>query len=190
MLGRCALGLHCIYAHDPAKVAICRNFLKVGQCSLGQHCDLSHELSYERVPACIHFVKGNCAKSDCRYPHVRTNAAASVCRDFSTLGYCVRGVSCSQRHVFECPDFSESGNCASKNCQLLHIYSAGHLRQQASAILPSTGLADQTNSVNSRESSSSESSLLEVMSFDIDAQTNQSGPGRETLSGEPDFVSL
>jgi hypothetical protein len=46
-------------------------------------------------------------------------------------GYCERGAKCPDRHVFECPDFSNSGACKNKGCKLLHRERASVLRHRA-----------------------------------------------------------
>ncbi|EME89224.1 uncharacterized protein MYCFIDRAFT_23661, partial [Pseudocercospora fijiensis CIRAD86] len=115
------------------KVAICKDFL-YKSCPAGVNCDLSHEPSYERVPACTHFLRGNCTKTACLYPHVNVSFDAPVCRPFATLGFCSKGVSCGDRHVFECPDYANAGHCANikkGKCPLPHIDRAGTLRKAA-----------------------------------------------------------
>lgn len=87
-IGQCVRGPLCPYIHDPLTVAICKNFLQKGSCPAGDFCDLSHDPSPERVPACLHFLRGNCSNPSCRYAHVRVNPSAQVCREFATLGYC------------------------------------------------------------------------------------------------------
>ncbi|KAK6078772.1 hypothetical protein SCUP234_06110 [Seiridium cupressi] len=54
-----------------------------------------------------------------------------VCRDFGFNGYCERGAKCPDRHVFECPDFSNTGICKTKGCKLLHRERASVLRSKA-----------------------------------------------------------
>lgn len=131
MIGRCPLGSRCPFGHDPAKVAVCRDFLKHGECQQDQNCDLSHELTYERVPACVHFIRGTCFKSACRYPHVRVKPAAEICWAFSCFGFCSRGTSCPAQHRFECPGYFEEGKCLNAQCRLRHVDRAGQLRQHA-----------------------------------------------------------
>lgn len=56
-----------------------------------------------------------------------------MCRDFATYGYCEKGVKCDQQHVFECPDFAETGACsklALGQCKLTHVTHA-HLERRA-----------------------------------------------------------
>ena len=124
---------------------MCPTFLQTGNCPAGESCDLSHEPTPERVPTCLHFLRGRCSNSICRYAHVRVNPSALVCRDFSTLGYCSRGATCSGRHVHECPNWSNSGACHDKKCRLPHIDRAGQIRKQAANALESKRSGDGTN---------------------------------------------
>lgn len=132
--GNCPHGPTCNDRHDPSRIAICKEFFATGFCQAGKSCDLSHEPSYHRVPACIHFLRGNCTKSACRYAHVNVPASVLVCRPFATLGYCSKGVKCGNRHVFECPDYTNLGHCAAREkraCTLPHIDHANTLRKAA-----------------------------------------------------------
>lgn len=110
---------------------MCKEFLKEGKCAQGEACDLSHELGPERVPNCLHYAKGNCAKANCQYTHSKAPPGAPVCRAFGRLGYCAKGADCDERHVFECPDFSNTGRCKTRGCKLLHRERASVLRVQA-----------------------------------------------------------
>jgi len=47
-------------------------------------------------------------------------------------GYCDKGDECEERHVFECPDFSNTGKCKKKGCKLLHRERASVLRKRTS----------------------------------------------------------
>jgi len=72
------------------------------------------------MPYCTHFP--NCRKgSDCSFPHVHVARGARVCPSFGSLGWCDRGLSCSDKHVRECPEFSEKGTCSTSGCRLPHI---------------------------------------------------------------------
>ena len=94
-------------------------------------CTLSHHPDAHRSPTCLHFNRGHCDKeSNCRYAHIKTNPSAPVCRDFALLGYCQRGSECDERHVFECPDFSEKGICSRRGCKLPHIDTAVTVRKR------------------------------------------------------------
>ncbi|MDI1491425.1 MAG: hypothetical protein OHK93_002634 [Ramalina farinacea] len=112
---------------------MCRDFLQTGTCPAGDSCDLSHDPTPERVPACLHFLRGKCSNSPCRYAHVRVNPAALVCRDFAILGYCGKGVNCLERHIHECPDYANTGTCRNTKCALPHVDRAGQIRKRAAA---------------------------------------------------------
>ncbi|KEQ80255.1 hypothetical protein M438DRAFT_368786 [Aureobasidium pullulans EXF-150] len=127
--GMCANGNRCHYTHDPNKTAICKDFLRTGRCVAGEACNLSHESTPHRVPACTHFLRGNCTNPDCRYAHVAVNPSAPVCRAFGTIGYCEKGADCTERHMFECPDYANTGVCRNKKCRLPHVDTAGNLRK-------------------------------------------------------------
>ncbi|EEU48592.1 uncharacterized protein NECHADRAFT_98820 [Fusarium vanettenii 77-13-4] len=131
--GSCSKGPRCRYIHDPNKVALCKDFLKEGRCINGESCDLSHDMTAERTPNCLHFAKGHCAKADCPYTHSKASPAAPVCRDFGFNGYCSKGAECAERHVFECPDFSNTGRCRVKGCKLPHRERASVLRNRIKA---------------------------------------------------------
>lgn len=131
--GSCPKGPMCRFVHNHAKVAACKDFLQKGSCVYGDHCDLSHDLTPERTPHCVHFAKGNCSKDDCSYTHRMLSPDAQVCRDFGFYGYCDKGISCSDRHTNECPDFSNTGVCKNKHCKLPHRERAHILRQAAAA---------------------------------------------------------
>ncbi|KAG5750805.1 hypothetical protein H9Q69_004509 [Fusarium xylarioides] len=131
--GSCTKGPRCRYIHDPNKVALCKDILKDGQCVNGESCDLSHDMTPERTPNCLHFAKGHCAKADCPYTHSKASPAAPVCRNFGFTGYCEIGAECTDRHVFECPDFSNTGRCKVKGCKLPHRERASVLRNKTNA---------------------------------------------------------
>jgi hypothetical protein len=180
------LGPRCPYIHDASKVAVCRDFLRNGHCSQGQFCDLSHDLTYERIPACVHFLRGNCSKQPCKYPHVHVNPAAPICKVFTKLGYCSKGVSCQERHVFECPDYSETGKCDNPNCRLPHVDRAGQLRQQASEDATSNRSPQDTTSTDIPSEPPLEDS--DVDSDDLDELMLDSEDIDQTLSQQQDFV--
>ena len=118
--GVCTKGLTCPYLHDPAKVSICPRFLR-NSCPLpSTACPLSHIPDVHRMPHCLHFPYCNKGTA-CLYTHVHVSPTAKVCKDFVTLGWCERGLECKERHVWECPDFSESGKCSRRGCKLPHV---------------------------------------------------------------------
>ncbi|KAJ7108869.1 hypothetical protein C8R43DRAFT_1043778 [Mycena crocata] len=128
--GTCSRGLTCLYQHDPAKIAICWNFLQ-GNCpNTAASCNLSHDPTPERTPLCLHFLnKGRCTRAACPFPHVNVGARMGVCRDFAVLGFCAHGLECDKQHVRECPDFAERGACATKGCKLPHVIRANRTRK-------------------------------------------------------------
>ncbi|KAF8540912.1 hypothetical protein BDD12DRAFT_831429 [Trichophaea hybrida] len=165
--GQCKHGLSCPYVHNPNEVAICPRFLASDSCQDGDMCDLSHDPTPHRVPACHHFLRGNCSKPDCRYAHVRVNPGASVCRRFATLGYCPKGADCTERHVHECPEFDETGVCTDEKCKLPHIERAGRRRAAAAA----TAIAEKAKSSSNDDSSfnSSDEDDIESIGSDVDS---------------------
>ncbi|KAF9880049.1 hypothetical protein CkaCkLH20_02860 [Colletotrichum karsti] len=130
LTGSCAKGPGCRYIHDASRVAVCRELLHKGTCAHEESCDLSHDLTPQRIPTCVHFIKGNCANPNCHYAHSSVSPGALVCHSFGKYGYCDKGDSCEERHVFECPDFSNTGKCKTKGCKLLHRERASVLRKR------------------------------------------------------------
>ncbi|KAI1142162.1 hypothetical protein F5Y05DRAFT_402135 [Hypoxylon sp. FL0543] len=127
--GSCSKGPGCRYIHDASKTAICRDYLLKGKCLQGDDCDLSHDITEERTPLCMHFAKGNCHNPSCSYIHAEHSPSDPVCRSFGIYGYCEKGAQCPDRHVFECPDFSNTGVCRNKGCKRPHIERASVLRK-------------------------------------------------------------
>lgn len=126
MTGTCARGLSCPYTHSPTHVALCPLYLS-NKCK-DPNCDLSHNATPHNAPLCHHFQRGNCSNPNCQYSHMKLAPDAKICRDFATTGYCDKGSSCTDRHVFECPDFEATGKCANaekKRCKLKHVFRAG-----------------------------------------------------------------
>ncbi|CAL1715013.1 unnamed protein product [Somion occarium] len=150
--GACNRGLTCPYQHDPAKIAICWNFLQ-GNCpNTSETCNLSHDPTPERTPLCVHFANnGRCTRQNCPFPHVRVGQRHGVCRDFAVLGYCEKGLDCDKQHVRECPDFAEHGACTTKGCKLPHVIRASRTRKTAAvppASSPSSGTGTPHGSTN------------------------------------------
>ncbi|KAH8820403.1 hypothetical protein F5884DRAFT_866140 [Xylogone sp. PMI_703] len=160
--GSCTKGPKCPYIHDASKVAICKEFLQTGSCPSGDSCDLSHELTPERTPICMHFMKGNCSNPNCRYAHVRVAPNALICRPFAVYGYCEKGASCQDKHAHECPDFSNTGVCNTKGCKLPHRYKASVIRKQAAR--GEAGAEDSSSDVSSDEEEEEE-----IDSDDVDS---------------------
>ena len=129
-IGTCTKGQRCPYIHDETKVAACKELLFKQLCPQGPSCNLSHDLTPERTPHCLHFQKGSCAKEKCPFAHVRVSLTAPVCAIFPVYGYCEEGATCPNKHVFECPEFSNTGNCPNTRCKLPHIHKAANIRRQ------------------------------------------------------------
>lgn len=130
-------------------MAVCKEFLIRGECRAGESCDLSHDLTAERTPSCLHFAKGNCAKSKaCRFAHIELPAGAPNCRDFGIYGYCEKGSSCRERHLVECPDFTNTGTCSAPNCKLLHRERASVLRRATASGGPMVTTRNSDDDIN------------------------------------------
>ncbi|KAI9894170.1 MAG: hypothetical protein M1814_004024 [Vezdaea aestivalis] len=185
--GTCQKGSRCRYIHDPKKVAICKDFLKTGVCS-SIDCDLSHDLTPERVPVCVHFLKGRCSKADCRFTHVAVAPDARVCPEFARLGYCEAGAKCAKKHVNECPSYADTGTCSKKDCQLKHIDRASKLRKAGYNMSHSNKESGDDDIVSSDEAGYDE---IGSDDFDSDGFTEDllpDGGDSTDLNGEADFV--
>jgi hypothetical protein len=188
-VGMCAHGNRCRYTHDPSKIAVCKDFLRSGRCAAGDACNLSHETTPHRVPACTHFLRGNCTNPDCRYAHVAVNPAAPACRAFGTIGYCEKGAECTERHVFECPDYANTGICRNKKCRLPHVDTAGNMRKAKTA-------ETKTDEAETSDLSSDEESYDGIDYDDVDSDDfsdNEVMGGTEgdhELSQQQDYVGF
>lgn len=178
--GSCPKGPSCRYQHDPNRTAVCKEFLKDGKCVNGDSCDLSHELTAHRVPNCLHFAKGNCSKPDCPYTHSKAESSAWVCSAFGWYGFCKEGADCAKRHVFECPDFSNTGICKTRGCKLLHRERASVLRNKAKADVA----MDEDVSSDEESHDSDDVDSDEVAEF-IDADSDDSD-----FENQKDFIPL
>lgn len=175
----------CRYIHDPSRVAACKEFLQKGTCPAGDQCDLSHDLIPERTPHCVHFAKGNCRASECSYTHRILPLGAPVCQSFGIYGYCDKGISCSDRHVFECPDFSNTGVCKTKGCKLPHRERASVLRKANAALVEQNASEDDEDDLSSDDGNNS------VSSDDVDSDEVEEFVGEEDpMDFEKDFISL
>ncbi|GAB1311414.1 hypothetical protein MFIFM68171_01624 [Madurella fahalii] len=189
MTGSCTQGPRCRYVHDPHKVAICKDFLQHGSCPSGEHCDLSHDPTPERTPTCLHFARDSCTKSDCKYAHMKVSPAAPVCRAFGFYGYCDKGASCPDRHVFECPDFSNTGICKIRGCKLPHRERASVLRRGASGRDTASMEDDEMEDLSSDEDGESIDSD-DVDSDEVDEFIGQDETGGLDFTEQRDFIEL
>ncbi|KIW01044.1 uncharacterized protein PV09_07558 [Verruconis gallopava] len=121
----------CRFNHDPSKVAVCKTFLHKRSCPAGSSCPLSHDLTPHRTPVCMFFARGNCTNDNCQYVHSMPKDGAIVCEAFARLGYCEAGENCPHLHVFECPDYANTGKCDKEDCHLPHVQRASQLRRLA-----------------------------------------------------------
>lgn len=176
-------------------MAICKDFLQTGKCRSGDSCDLSHEPSPHRSPVCVHFLRGRCSNPECRYTHVRVTPGAPVCRDFAVLGYCEKGAECTDRHVYECPDYANTGVCKKKKCTLPHVDRAGQLRKVTTAGKTPPGGEGEEEDVSSEEEEYDEIDSDDVDSDELDSDEDEpmmefveGGTDDRELSGQQDFV--
>ncbi|KAF2806622.1 uncharacterized protein BDZ99DRAFT_465419 [Mytilinidion resinicola] len=184
--GSCARGPTCRFVHDIDKLAICKEFLTKGKCALGDGCELSHTPTPNRVPACLHFVRGNCTNDKCRYAHVRINPTAPVCRAFGRLGYCDKGADCPDRHMFECPDYANKGMCRNAKCRLLHVDRASQLRSKAAAADSLAASEDD----DYQDISSDEEVFGDSDDFDSEGLDDDSDIIGHGLSQQEDYVRI
>ncbi|KAL8699251.1 MAG: hypothetical protein Q9224_001499 [Gallowayella concinna] len=198
-LGHCNKGPACLYQHNPTAVAMCSIYLQKGTCPAADSCDLSHEPTPERVPACIHFLRGKCSNLSCRYAHVRVKPSAPVCKDFASLGYCGKGADCSNRHIHECPDYANAGACRKRKCDLPHVDRAGQIRKHAanSADTRSTVDGMETSQANDSDLSSDEDDFADTDGDDIDSDDlndefieGVDGSTQQGVVEQDDFLSI
>jgi len=129
-------------------------------------------------------MKGNCANANCHYAHSKVPPSAPVCRAFGILGYCEEGLECHCRHVFECPDFSNTGTCKNKGCKLLHRERASVLRKR----LPNEAVGDtEMDDISSDDEP--------VDSDDVDSDEVEEFLGNDEADGseftdQRDFISF
>ncbi|KAK0948254.1 hypothetical protein LTR29_000371 [Friedmanniomyces endolithicus] len=190
LTGTCPYGSQCRFAHDPDKVVICKDFLRTGTCALGSNCDMSHEMTYHRVSACQYFLRGNCTKSACRYPHLFVSPAAPVCRAFATLGFCAKGPDCDKRHVLECPDHANHGFCAvhaKGKCSLPHPERASIIRKAAKR-QSKTGSDAESDISSDAEDKIDE--MDDIDSDDEDVILTGFSDNLHELSQQNDFISF
>ena len=187
-LGYCPRGAQCPGIHDPDKIALCPSALRRTNCSAGDACDLSHTLTPKTTPTCTHYLLGRCMKDQCLYSHSAVDSSSAVCRDFAFLGYCQQGQSCKQRHLRECPDYTNDGRCRIRNCALPHVDRASQMRKR---------LANKTeDAMDVDDDQSSEEGLYDgIDSDDLDSDDLDSPPEQvfgvnTTELTEQDFIGF
>lgn len=134
----------------------------------------------------MHYAKGHCSKDDqCPYTHRVLPPGAPVCRDFGLYGYCDKGISCSDRHSFECPDFSNTGVCKTKGCKLPHRERANVLRRAAAR--------EQSAEVDDGDDPSSDDDGDSIGSDEVDSDEVDEFVGADDSAGfdsQQDFIGL
>ncbi|XP_046736290.1 zinc finger CCCH domain-containing protein 3 [Diprion similis] len=117
----------CPRLHDKKQVALCRNFLQ-GKCLL-DNCPMSHAVCPEKMPTCKYFLEGCCNRDQCPYLHVKVSPNTPICTQF-LQGYCAEANKCKLRHVYVCPEFERSENCAKgKYCPYPHKSGSAERKQ-------------------------------------------------------------
>jgi len=116
---------------------------------------------------------------------VKVSPAAPVCRAFGIYGYCDKGAECPDRHVFECPDFSNTGVCKSKRCKLPHRERASMLRK-AKAKESTDGDQEMEDVSSDEESVDSD----DVDSDEVDEFIGQDEAGDPDFAAQMDFIAL
>ncbi|GME22232.1 Zinc finger CCCH-type protein [Neofusicoccum parvum] len=150
----------CRYLHDPNRVAICKDYLLRGNCALGDGCDLSHDPTPNRVPACVHFLRGNCTNDDCRYAHIRVNPSGPVCL------------------------------CRNPKCRLPHVDRAGQIRKAAAAQTANTELGSPDLSSDDEYDEIDSDDVDSEDEIEEDILMRGSDEHEHELSQQQDFVSF
>jgi hypothetical protein len=117
---------------------------------------------------------------------------ALVCEGFARLGYCEAGADCPNLHVFECPDYSNKGNCDVKpRCYLPHVKRAGQLRRLNGA----RNSADPSSNDHSEAERSAEPEpkdarvgFYEDVTGEVTASANDDGD--TSFQEQDDFIRL
>ncbi|CAL3966322.1 unnamed protein product [Diplocarpon coronariae] len=165
----------------------CKVFSNKGSCAMGPDCAFTHDPSkVARTPSCVHFARGNCSNASCRYSHVRVSPAALVCNAFGNYGYCEKGATCTERHVHECPAFSNTGKCNTKRCSLTH-------REKASVMRSNMARTEESTEDNKDDISSDEEGFG---SEDVDSDEveeffrEEDGGIDEDIPQQQDYVAI
>ena len=110
-----------------------------------------------------------------------------------------KGAECTDRHVYECPDYANTGVCKKKKCTLPHVDRAGRLRKATAASKSETTTPPDGEDAE-EDVSSEEEEYDEIDSDDVDSDELESdedepmvefvegGTDDQELSGQQDFV--
>ncbi|SPN97070.1 related to YTH1 Protein of the 3` processing complex [Cephalotrichum gorgonifer] len=112
----------------------------------------------------------------------RPRQSAPVCRRFGLYGYCDNGSKCTERHVFECPDFSNTGKCKIKGCKLVHRERASVLRKAGQR-----GGDDDTEDVSSDSDSVASD---DVDSDEVEELFGDDDPDQSGFTQQKDYISF
>ncbi|ORX46426.1 hypothetical protein BCR36DRAFT_414086 [Piromyces finnis] len=147
----------CRYIHDPDHISLCPRFLK-GNCQ-DKNCLLDHSKNPKKLPLCIHFQNGKCLNENCPYVHVKLSEDTPVCKDFAMKGLCEKGLSCLNKHLYQCPEFANTGKCTNIKCIFLHVNSKSQPKPVTSNNKSNQGNVNNMNSEGNNDNSSSSSGL-------------------------------
>ncbi|EXJ82104.1 hypothetical protein A1O1_08173 [Capronia coronata CBS 617.96] len=180
--GSCRYGIKCFGAHDPNKLALCPSVSRGVSCFAGPRCSLSHVPSPERSPLCLFFQLGRCSRDNCVYAHTVVNPTAPLCTDFAYAGYCDKGTQCGYRHLRQCPEFTNTGECQDNYCRLPHV-----VRSTRTKMRDSNGSGTSAGSgtlVGSPDDEKWDDELDSGSPVTVDR-----APAEEYMSGPGDFAS-
>ena len=106
-----------------------------------------------------------------------------MCRQFGLYGYCEKGSQCAERHVFECPDFSNTGKCKTKGCKLVHRERASVLRKAGHQEGGNGGLEDLSSDSDSVASD-------DVDSDEVEEFFGDDNPDQTAFQEQRDYISF
>lgn len=89
-----------------------------------------------------------------------------------------------ERHVFECPDYANTGVCRRKNCALPHIDRAGRIRQMTSNKTESSDVAMGNNGEGEEDDISSDEEYEQSDSDDVSSDGESEDEPVLILAGE------
>ena len=122
---------------------------------------------------------------------MRVNPSAPVCRDFAILGYCGKGARCLNRHIHECPDYANTGNCHKAKCRLPHVDRAGQIRKHGANVVDESTMNECKDDIVSDEEDETDSDdmdsdgLEEIMGEDWSDDATS-----HALSRQEDYVGF
>ena len=118
-----------------------------------------------------------------------SNPSAPVCRAFATIGYCRKGAECTERHVHECPDYSNTGVCGNKKCHLPHIDKADQMKKHAANNVGSRAVSTYDDDSDFISDEDNDSANSDIDSDGLEELTNRTDTSH-ALSQQRDFVHL